>query len=100
MVQPTSTSASPKNDNPSVHWHALSADSVLERLHTPVQTGLSQAEATSRLEKYGPNQLSEAPRRTFFMMVVAQLNNFVVMLLIAAAIISAVVSLGRERTLY
>ena len=40
------------------------------------------------MEKYGPNQLQEAPRTTFFQMVLDQLKGFVVILLIAAAVIS------------
>ncbi|MFT3891781.1 MAG: cation-translocating P-type ATPase [Anaerolineales bacterium] len=69
-------------------WHALEAVEVLA--HLKVQDhGLSTGEAKSRLEKYGPNQLKEAPRPTFLQMLWEQLNNFVVILLIVASVISA-----------
>lgn len=74
----------------SVTWHNLNPDDVLERLDTTVQNGLSSAEAASRLEKYGPNQLTEKPRPTFFHLVISQLKNFIVILLIVAAVVSAI----------
>jgi P-type Ca2+ transporter type 2C len=73
----------------SVAWHALHADEVLKKLQTPLETGLSGAEAAERLAKFGPNQLAEKPRPSFFRLVLDQLNSFVVILLVAAAAISA-----------
>ena len=73
----------------SVTWHALSADETLKKFETLSGTGLSAAEAASRLEKYGLNQLVEAKRTSFLTMVINQLKGFVVLMLIAAAIISA-----------
>ncbi len=87
------TSAAPSADHDlKIAWHSLESDRVLEELHTHPQSGLSSEEAARRLEQYGPNQLAEAPRRTFLQLVIGQLNNFVVILLIAAALISAVVA--------
>ena len=69
-------------------WHALEAQSVLD--HLRVQgNGLTSEEAKRRLEQYGPNQLKEAPRPTFWQTLWEQLNNFVVILLIIASVISA-----------
>ena len=73
-----------------VVWHSLSADEVLDRLETPVQTGLTSQQVEERHKIYGWNELDEAPRSTFIQMVLGQLNNFVVILLIVAAVISAV----------
>jgi Ca2+-transporting ATPase len=42
-------------------WHALSGADALKQLDTTVEAGLSSAEATSRLAKYGPNKFAEAP---------------------------------------
>jgi Ca2+-transporting ATPase len=61
---------------------------TLKALDVDQETGLSTAEAALRFEKYGPNQLQEAPRTTFLQMVLDQLKSFVVILLIAAAVIS------------
>ena len=72
-----------------ITWHAMSAEDVVQALKTAESAGLSTAEAALRIEKYGPNQLTEKPRPTFFQLVLAQLNNFVVILLIVAALVSA-----------
>ncbi len=80
-----------KNDtreNKQREWHALNHQEVLEHLHV-AGNGLTSEEAKKRLEQYGPNQLSEAPRPTFLQMLWEQLNNFVVILLIIASVISA-----------
>ncbi len=69
--------------------HILSPDEVLEQLATPVESGLSSEEAARRLQVYGPNELTEAPRTTIWQTLWGQFNNFVVILLIAAALISA-----------
>ena len=69
-------------------WHALETKEVLD--HLRVQgNGLTTEEAKKRLEYYGPNQLKEAPRPTFWQTLWEQLNNFVVILLIIASVISA-----------
>lgn len=68
-------------------WHALKTEEVLSHLKVQ-QNGLSSEEAKRRLELYGPNQLKEAPRTTFWQMLWEQLNNFVVILLIVASVIS------------
>src|SRR5512147_444218 len=69
-------------------WHALKPDEVLSHLKVE-GNGLTNEEAEKRLQYYGPNQLKEAPRPTFWQMLWEQLNNFVVILLIVASVISA-----------
>ena len=71
------------------NWHAIDTEEVLAELNTYKKTGLSSEEVKSRLENFGPNQLTEAPPTTFWHMLWEQFNNFVVILLIAAAVISA-----------
>jgi Ca2+-transporting ATPase len=68
-------------------WHALTAEDVLRNLEVH-EHGLRTEQAAERLDQYGPNQLQEAPRPTFWHMLWEQLNNFVVILLIVASIIS------------
>jgi len=77
-------------DDLSVTWHTLSAEEALKRLESPEAQGLTTAEAERRLKEFGPNQLVEKPRRTFFQMVLEQLKSFVIILLIVASILSAV----------
>ena len=69
-------------------WHALTAEDVLRHLEVQ-EDGLKEEQAARRLAQYGPNQLQEAPRPTFWHMLWDQLNNFVVILLIVASIVSA-----------
>lgn len=71
------------------HWHTLSSKEALQHLGVTEQ-GLDSEEAKKRLEEYGPNQLTEAPRPGFLALLWSQLNNFVVILLIVASIISIV----------
>jgi Ca2+-transporting ATPase len=69
-------------------WHALDVEEVLRDLQVH-QNGLTAREASQRLQRYGPNQLQEAPRPGFWVTLWDQLNNFVVILLIVSSIISA-----------
>jgi Ca2+-transporting ATPase len=70
-------------------WHALSAQEILEQLATPLEKGLTTEEAAQRLQSYGPNQLREAPGKTFLQMLLDQFKDFIVIMLIVAALISA-----------
>jgi P-type Ca2+ transporter type 2C len=72
-----------------VTWHALSSEEVLKKLDSGLEVGLTQEQAQKRLEKYGPNQLAEGKKTTFWEMIYEQLNNFVIIMLIVAAAISA-----------
>ncbi len=74
-----------------VTWHALSREEVLEKLDSGLEEGLSTKEAEKRQKKYGPNQLAEGKKITFWQMVYDQLNNFVIIMLMVAAVISAIV---------
>ncbi|MCX7754886.1 MAG: cation-translocating P-type ATPase, partial [Anaerolineales bacterium] len=71
-------------------WHTLSPQEVLKRLNV-AEHGLTSAEARKRLEEFGPNQLTEAPRPGFLSLLWEQISDFVVMLLIVAAIISGII---------
>ncbi|HAF62073.1 MAG TPA: ATPase [Anaerolineaceae bacterium] len=73
-----------------ITWHSLSREEVLDRLQAPLEKGLSSQEAQTRKKKYGPNELQEGKKRTFWNMVIDQLNNFVIIMLVVAAVISAI----------
>jgi Ca2+-transporting ATPase len=84
----TSGNASGPLEHHEQEWHALEAKAVLDHLKVK-GNGLTAQEARQRLERFGPNQLKEAPRATFWQTLWEQLNNFVVILLIVASVISA-----------
>jgi len=69
-------------------WHTLKVEDVLRDLHVH-ENGLTAKEASRRAQRYGPNQLQEAPRPNFWITLWEQLNNFVVILLIVSSAISA-----------
>jgi len=69
-------------------WHSQSVEKVIKGLNTHPDRGLSAAEVQSRLAQYGPNQLQERPRPTFWHMLLGQFNNFLVLILISASVVS------------
>ena len=73
----------------SVSWHAMSSLDVVEELETRPDNGLSSEEVKRRRDKFGPNELQEAPPTTFWELLWAQINSFVIYMLLGAAIISA-----------
>jgi magnesium-transporting ATPase (P-type) len=65
-------------------WHAIAINEVLKRLTTSTEKGLDAGEASTRLQKYGPNRLPEGKKRGPFMRFLAQLNNILVYVLLGA----------------
>jgi Ca2+-transporting ATPase len=73
-----------------MHWHTVTIEEVIEKLGSSSR-GLSAAEAENRLQKYGPNELTESPSKSILMMFFDQFRDFMILVLIAAAIISGVI---------
>jgi len=73
----------------SISWHTMSSTDVLQKLETPAEQGLSSEEVKARQDKFGFNELEEAPPTTFWEMLWGQINSFVIYMLLGAAIISA-----------
>ncbi|HRJ76364.1 MAG TPA: HAD-IC family P-type ATPase, partial [Anaerolineales bacterium] len=78
----------PHEPTPIQEWHALTSEQVLQHLQVHDE-GLHTEEAEKRLKHYGPNQLREAPRPSFWALMWRQLSSFVVLLLIIASAVSA-----------
>jgi magnesium-transporting ATPase (P-type) len=70
--------------NTDATWHALAVGEVVRQLSTDPQRGLGAAEATRRLQEYGPNRLPEGKKRGAFTRFLAQFNNILVYVLLAA----------------
>ena len=68
--------------------HTISAEGVLAALDSRLD-GLSDAEATQRLEKYGPNRLPEPPKRSPFLRFLSHFNNVLIYVLLASAVLTA-----------
>jgi len=66
----------------------------LADLQADATLGLTESEAKERLEKYGPNKLKSAKKRSMLLRILDQFKDFLVIILIAAAIISVIVGDG------
>jgi len=69
-------------------WHAKTPAQTAQALGADAAAGLSSAEATSRLEKYGPNRLAAKKGKSLFVRIVEQFQDFLIYILLAAALIS------------
>ncbi len=74
-------------------WHTISADEVVKQLATSREKGLDAAEASTRLQKYGPNRLPEGKKRGPFMRFLAQFNNILVYVLLGAGFVKLMLNL-------
>ncbi len=75
----------------SPEWFRLSGAGAAERLDVDPSTGLSTSSVSERVERYGRNELAEAPRRPAWLRFLSMFNDVLVFILIGAAVISAAV---------
>ena len=68
---------------------ARSIPVVIERWGTDAERGLTESEARTRREKFGPNRLTEEPPPAWWLKLLEQFNQLVIWILIAATILSA-----------
>jgi hypothetical protein len=74
-------------------WHVMSKEDVFKELGLPddIRTrGLTSEEAATRLEKYGPNKLSEKRKETLLEKIWKQINNVLVGILLFVAVVSGI----------
>ena len=69
-------------------YYSKSVSQVLEAQQAD-QKGLSDQQARSRLEQYGPNKLSEGKKKSVLQIFLEQFKDLLVVILIVAALISA-----------
>lgn len=69
--------------------YRLTSEDILTALASEKARGLTEAEATARLQRFGPNELRTEPPVPAWRKFLAQFNDVLVLLLIAAALISA-----------
>ena len=73
------------------NFYNQAIEEILAELKSSTTAGLTQEEATRRLEEYGYNQLVSKRKKTFFQMFIAQFKSFMIIILFIAAIISGVI---------
>ena len=76
---------------PKTTWHEQSVESVLGTLETTVAQGLSNEDATEKLNLIGPNEIAPAESTSLGRLLLHQFSNFMILLLVAAAIISGLI---------
>jgi P-type Ca2+ transporter type 2C len=72
-------------------WHAADPAAVAAAHDVVVGGGLGADEAARRLQRYGPNQLAEPPRRPPWRLLLDQFRNLLVVILLAAAVLAGLV---------
>ncbi len=72
-----------------MEYYRLTKQAVFDKLSSGVN-GLSEEEASKRLQKYGKNELADEGHKNPFMVFLGQYKDFLVIILIIAAIISMV----------
>ncbi|GJC85473.1 sodium transport ATPase 5 [Colletotrichum liriopes] len=88
-VKPAETHVSGQSNKPlSQPAHALTFQQLAEELRANTDHGLSAADAKTRLEEYGHNDLGEAEGVQPFKIIVAQVANAMTMVLILAMAVS------------
>ncbi|MCL5986272.1 MAG: calcium-translocating P-type ATPase, PMCA-type [Actinobacteria bacterium] len=74
-----------------IKWHSLKIDEVEKALGSDRKTGLTSAEASSRLETYGKNEIGEKEKGVVLKMILSQFNDVMVWILAAATVVSGFV---------
>ena len=76
-------------------WHTQTTSDIFDQLQSqPV--GLTQAEASNRLEQYGPNELQAAQQISPWRILLEQFKNVLILILLAATVISLFLGHGIE----
>ena len=76
-------------------WYAKTAGQTLSELDAR-RSGLSPQEAQDRLERYGPNKLAGAKKKTLWARFLDQMRDPMILVLLAAAALSLVSSGGED----
>jgi Ca2+-transporting ATPase len=87
--QPSAPAAAPSAVE--VAWYSLSAEDALSKLGSTVDSGLSTAEAKTRLGTYGPNSLPAEKPPSGLMRFLAEYRNYMQLILLGAAVASLLI---------
>lgn len=76
-----------KLNRPDTYYHSISVSEVFKRLNSDVN-GLTNSEASKRIEKFGFNELKEERKKSIFGIFIEQFKSFLILILISATIFS------------
>ena len=85
--------AAPAERPPVPPWHAMTVEEVIAHLglsENVTKVGLTSAEAKERLERFGPNRMTESVKKTLCQRIYDQVANVLVGILVFVAIVSAI----------
>jgi len=74
---------------PKASWHAMGLSACIKEMgldENVTSTGLTSAQAAQRLEKYGPNRMTEGKKKTLLERIWDQVANLLVLLLVIIAL--------------
>ena len=83
-----------------MNWHSMSPIETATELEVNLTTGLSEREASKRLNKYGTNELVTKKNKPLIVKFFEQFKDFMIITLIIAAAISFLVSLLKHEVDY
>ncbi len=72
-------------------WYKKSADQVLKEQNSDINVGLTEFNASHRLEKYGENKLPDKAKKSMLTKIWEQVSDFLIIVLLIAAVVSAIV---------
>jgi hypothetical protein len=72
------------------NWHVMEIKEILSSLGSSLE-GLTQQEAKTRLEKYGPNEFMEKEKISALKIFIDQFKSFLIIILLEATVVSAFV---------
>ena len=73
------------------NYYNKKVEELYKELNTSIN-GLTEEEASKRLEEYGENKLAERKKKSNFVIFLSQFNDLMIILLIFASVFSAVIS--------
>ena len=73
------------------NYYNKKVEELYKELNTNI-SGLTEEEASKRLEEYGENKLAERKKKSNFIIFLNQFNDLMIILLIFASVFSAVIS--------
>ena len=72
------------------NYYNKKVEELYKELNTSI-SGLTEEEASKRLERYGENKLAERKKKSNFIIFLNQFNDLMIILLIFASVFSAVI---------
>jgi P-type Ca2+ transporter type 2C len=79
-------------------WHTITAEQSLIALGSNPEQGLSAAQVSEQLRRYGPNELDESGGRSPLEILWDQFKNIMLLMLIGVAVISAALDIHTSMT--